>query len=1206
MNSPQSLSVSSSALRLLLPAGTSSNDWETDRSLFSWPLPSPLPISFVIFIVLFFSPFQSLAQSSPTPTYVYDWGVAVPYSSYIFGPLPSLVETTDTYFYAADCTGNPTPDRIGLYHTHSVQTGSQGSYNSPWSAIANQSWSRSSTYGTTLTRFLNGTWQPFTVTYSKSDSPTTYAVRIDQSFSSGILTTTMTRSDTGPTSSSTWASTETVSLSSSTVASLRAHTSSFSTIPPSSFQWPYCGGWTSGTTDISGVVNAHSSLRVVTSGSGGGGGSGGSGGGPSTPTLTLVDPLRLQASYLPLPASVNPTLLTDSTVPTASVSAMASDGAGSAIAYYRSARSTPVRFTLGDNTYGSIGNFTPTYIGHALPTALTGTLVVTDPVNPVSCNSATDSAGTSDCTFLAVIWSPTQMPSTSDTALPASVTATQLSSSGSQLSTSYPYTIVPPPLVLIHGIWSQGADWSNFTTWLYSNYPGVPVTLADYGKYNSLSFADPHVQAVLARSIADSITVAAQRGTVSRKVDVVAHSMGGLVARYLLTSMKSTPLPSYAAILPSAPVHKLVTVGTPHLGSALATSLVQNKTVLISPKASTIIKDLCPGGSVTGCTLGAFFANQNKAIGTGALSLEPSNTRSLLASDTTQYSAVVGVKPTSSATELALNTMIDAFLPGATVTSLLGTSTSDTVVPVTSQMSNATDWVEVNGVVHAPVFPFDQYIDDTETQTHAIWTEVLSALQGTSLNGIVQAEAAQSALFQTNATTTAILPTFDLSGYAQISSSSVAVTPSTGSTLTLGAQSVISVASTNASKRLSEVVIVQKGNNVSAFPLLYSTQEPFNTSFTPQSTGSASLSLFAIFSDHSYAVVPLAYSVTASAPPFALNIVSPPIATLSVGQDLSLSVMAQYQNASVDVTNTASYRVRSGTTKVLTAGVGGHISATGTGVDWLDVTFDGVSTSLPLTVGPCTFRLSNSTPVVSSGGSAITLHVSTATGCNWVVIPDSPWMTPTHLAGSGSTDIDVTIATNSSGTSRIGTLTVGNASSTIVQAPYSCQPSVTQTHYTFTSAGGSGSTPFSVQLGCPVSVSTDVAWILATIGNSTASWLVYPNNSTQSRTGKIVIGGTVISVSQTGEQTALPPVFAPSPGHYSSKQAVTITDNTSGAIIYYTTNGTIPTTSSTKYNGAITVSTTETIEAIAVASGYAKSAVGTAKYTITTPTASGK
>jgi len=81
------------------------------------------------------------------------------------------------------------------------------------------------------------------------------------------------------------------------------------------------------------------------------------------------------------------------------------------------------------------------------------------------------------------------------------------------------------------------------------------------------------------------------------------------------------------------------------------------------------------------------------------------------------------------------------------------------------------------------------------------------------------------------------------------------------------------------------------------------------------------------------------------------------------------------------------------------------------------------------------------------------------------------------------------------------------------------------------------------------------------------------------------------------------PLFSPTPGTYATAQQVTITDATNNASIYYTTNNSIPTASSTPYTSAITVSATETLQAIAIVSGNAPSTVTTAIYTIETPAA---
>jgi N-acetylneuraminic acid mutarotase len=85
--------------------------------------------------------------------------------------------------------------------------------------------------------------------------------------------------------------------------------------------------------------------------------------------------------------------------------------------------------------------------------------------------------------------------------------------------------------------------------------------------------------------------------------------------------------------------------------------------------------------------------------------------------------------------------------------------------------------------------------------------------------------------------------------------------------------------------------------------------------------------------------------------------------------------------------------------------------------------------------------------------------------------------------------------------------------------------------------------------------------------------------------------------------TAVTPVISPSGGTYTAFQSVTITDTTPGAAIYYTTDGSAPTTSSAKYASAIAVSSpTETIQAIATATNYLNSAVASETYTLDLPT----
>jgi hypothetical protein len=77
-----------------------------------------------------------------------------------------------------------------------------------------------------------------------------------------------------------------------------------------------------------------------------------------------------------------------------------------------------------------------------------------------------------------------------------------------------------------------------------------------------------------------------------------------------------------------------------------------------------------------------------------------------------------------------------------------------------------------------------------------------------------------------------------------------------------------------------------------------------------------------------------------------------------------------------------------------------------------------------------------------------------------------------------------------------------------------------------------------------------------------------------------------------------PPNFNPAPGNYVSAQMVTLTDDTAGTTIYYTTDGSNPTHTSAVYSTPISVAVTTTIRALAASTGLSDSGIVSGVYSI--------
>ena len=132
--------------------------------------------------------------------------------------------------------------------------------------------------------------------------------------------------------------------------------------------------------------------------------------------------------------------------------------------------------------------------------------------------------------------------------------------------------VAPKPLVLVHGLWSNWgawASWQNILTTTHSyDWKAFPVgEKPEHGRMNTGeepgNFGPTNTIAQNAFELAKYVEYA-QKDRNAWHIDLVAHSMGGLISRRYIHAM----MPSYADGKPQ--VSRLIMLGTPNMGSPCA------------------------------------------------------------------------------------------------------------------------------------------------------------------------------------------------------------------------------------------------------------------------------------------------------------------------------------------------------------------------------------------------------------------------------------------------------------------------------------------------------------------------------------------------------------------------------------------------------------------------------------------------------------
>lgn len=142
-------------------------------------------------------------------------------------------------------------------------------------------------------------------------------------------------------------------------------------------------------------------------------------------------------------------------------------------------------------------------------------------------------------------------------------------------------SLVPPPVVLVHGIWGDKTSLAGVASYLNENIPLVGdlglVQALCYSKYFKFDAgadplsggSDPCEQTskdAIAGTINGLLSTLDSFKIVGSRVDVVAHSMGGLAARWYAAQK------SYRSLRDrnQGQFHEIISLDTPELGSALA------------------------------------------------------------------------------------------------------------------------------------------------------------------------------------------------------------------------------------------------------------------------------------------------------------------------------------------------------------------------------------------------------------------------------------------------------------------------------------------------------------------------------------------------------------------------------------------------------------------------------------------------------------
>ena len=341
-----------------------------------------------------------------------------------------------------------------------------------------------------------------------------------------------------------------------------------------------------------------------------------------------------------------------------------------------------------------------------------------------------------------------------------------------------------------------------------------------------------------------------------------------------------------------------------------------------------------------------------------------------------------------------------------------------------------------------------------------------------------------------------------------------------------------------------------------------------------------------------------------SSPVVATPTFSPGAGAVNVGQTVTIGTTTANATIFYTVDGTQPQTSVTGTTAKYTA----PISITAATTIKAVATASGFNTSM---VASAAYTISSVTmaatpsfnPPAGAVASGTTVAISTTTPSATIY-----YTTDGTAPGTSSTPYTTPIPITAAVTIKAIATASGLANSAVASAAYTLTTGSTAATPTFSPAAGAVAPGSTVTLSTTTTGATVYYTTDGTDPTSSSMMYTTPLSITAAVTIKAIATASGLANSAvasaaytlTTAPTAVTPSFNPAAGAVAAGTAVAVSTTTAGATIYYTTDGTDPTSSSTPYTAPIPITAAVTIKAIATASGLANSAVASAAYTLTT------